>query len=113
MSIEANAILAVGICQAVISSPHAAVFRASQRRHESVDAPAAWLTVDDFTERVGAARVLARVDAAMLVTHGMHWAILGTGAVSLRLATVHVRIAHVIWRASAYRIVRWTGDAER
>lgn len=113
LPIETNAVLAVGVRQAVIGSPHAAVFRAPQRRHESVDALTARLTVHDFAERVGTARVLARIDAAVLVAHGVHRAVLGTGAVALRLAAVRVRIAHVIRRASAERIVRRAGDAER
>lgn len=113
MTIETNAVFAVGVGRAVIGSPHAAVFRTPQRRDESVDAPAARLPVENFAERVGTARVLARIDAAMLVADGMDRAILRSGAVALRLAAVHVRIAHVIRRASAYRIVRWTGDAER
>lgn len=78
-----------------------------------MDALTAWLTVHDFTEGVGTARVLARIDTAMLMANGMHWAIFGTRAVSLRLAAVHVRIAHVIRQALTHRIVCWAGDAER
>lgn len=115
LSIETDrrAVHAVGVRRAVIGTPYAAVFRTPQGRHESVDAPAARLTIHNFTERIGTTRVLARINTAMLVTNRMHRAILGAGAVSLRLATVHVRVAHVIWWAFAYRIIRWTGDAER
>lgn len=113
MSIKTDAVHAVGVHRAVIGTPHAAVLRTSRGRHKSVNAFAARLTIHDFTERVGAARVLARIDATMLVANGMHRAVLGTGAVSLRLATVYVRITHVIWRAFAHWIVRRTDDAER
>lgn len=78
-----------------------------------MNAFAARLTIHDFTERVGTARVLARIDATMLVANGMHRAVLRTGAVSLRLAAVHVRIAHVIWRAFTHWIVCRTNDTER
>lgn len=78
-----------------------------------MDAPAAWLTIHDFTECIGTTRALARINAAMLVANRMHWAILGAGAISLRLAATRVRVAHVIWWAFADRVIRWTGDAER
>lgn len=108
-----DAIHAVGIHRAVIASPHAAVFRTPRGWYESVNTLAARPTVYDLAERVGTARVLARINAAMVYADGMYRTILRTGAVSLRLAAVHVRIAHVIRRASAYRIVGWTNDAER
>lgn len=114
LPIETHAVLAFGIRRAVICTPYAAVFRALRGRHESVDAAAARPAVHDLAERVRAARVLARIHAAMLVADGMHRAVLGAGAVSLRLAAVRVRIAHVIRRAPAHRLVRRrTGDAER
>ena len=114
MSVETHAVLAFRIRRAVIRTPYAAVIRALRGRHESVDAPAARPTVHDLADRVGAARVLARIHTAIFVTDGMHRAVFGTGAVSLRLAAVDVRIAHVIRRAPTDRFARRrTSDAER
>lgn len=113
MSIETDTVDAIGVHRAVIDTPHAAVFRTPRGRHKPVDALAAWLTVHDIADRVGTAGVLARINAAMFVTDRVHRTIFGTGAVSFRLAAVHVRIAHMIRRASAHWVIRWTGDAER
>lgn len=49
----------------------------------------------------------------MLVADGMHRAVFGTRAIPFRLATIHVRIAYMIWRTSTHRIVRWIGNTER
>lgn len=78
-----------------------------------MDAFTARLTIHDLTKCVGTAGILAWINAAMFVADGMHRAVFGTGAISFWLAAVHVRIAHVIRRTPAHRIIRWTGDAER
>lgn len=88
------------------------MLRTLRGRHEFVNASTAGPTIRDLAERVGAAGVLARIHATMLVADGVHRAVLGPGAVSLRLAAVHVRIAHVIWWALASRTVARAGDAE-
>lgn len=113
MSVQAYAVLAVAVGRAVIGAAHAAVLRAFGGRHKSVDTTAARPTIDDLAERVQAARVLARVHATVLVADGVQRAVLRAGAVALRLAAVHVRVAHVAGRASAHRLVVRPGDAQR
>lgn len=113
MSIKTHVVLTFRIHRAIIRTPYAAVFRALRGRHESVDALATWPTVHDLAERVGAARVLAWIHAAMFVTDGMYRTVLGTRAISFRLAAVRVRIAHVIRRAPTHWFIRRTSDAER
>jgi len=77
-----------------------------------VNAFATGPTVHDFAKRVQAARVFARIHAAVFVTDRMQRAVLGPGAVAFRLTASRVWIAHVTRRALAHRIVRGTGDAE-
>jgi len=112
LSIKTDAVLTVSVHRTVIGTPHATIFRIFRRWHESVNALAIRLTIYDLAKRVGTARILARINAAMFMTDEMHRTIFGTGTVSFRLTTIHVRIAHVIRRALTHRIVRWTGDAE-
>lgn len=113
LSVEAHAVLALGVHRAEIRSPDASVLRSLGRRHKPVDAPAARLAVDDLAERVGAARVLARIHAAVLVADGVHRAVLGPRAIALRLTAVLVRIAHVTRGTLAHGVVGGPGDAER
>lgn len=113
MSIEAHAVLALGVHRAVIRDPDAAVLDAPGRWHEPVDAPATRLTIDDLAKGVETTGVLARIHTAMLVTDGVHRAVLGPGAISLRLAAVRVRVADVIRRAFAHGVVGRPRDTER
>lgn len=113
MSVETDATLAVSIHRAVIGSAHAAVFRTLRRWYESVNAFAAWPTVDDLAERVQTACILAWIYAAMFVTDRVQRAVLGPGAVAFRLTASRVRIAYVTRRALAYRIACGTSYAER
>lgn len=78
-----------------------------------MDAFTARPTVHDLAKRIGAARILARIHAAMIVTDSMHRTVLGTRAISFRLTTARVRITHVIGRASTHRLVRRARNAER
>lgn len=78
-----------------------------------MDTPAARSTIDDLAERVGTARVLTWIHAAIFVTDGMHWAVFGARAISLRLAAVHIRITHVVRRALTHWFIRRTGNAKR
>jgi len=113
LSINTVAVFALGVNCAVISTPHAAVFWTTGGWHEPVNTLAARLIVYDFAECVRTARILARINATMLMTDGMHWTILGTRAVSFRLATIHIRIADMIRWALTHRVVRWTSDTQR
>lgn len=113
MSIKTHTVLAFRIQCAVICTPYATVFRTLRGWYESMDALTIWSTVHDLAECVGAARVFAWIHTAMFMTDGMHWTILGAGAVSLWLAAIRVRITHVIRRAPTHRFIRRTSDAER
>lgn len=70
------------------------------------------MPIDKFADGIRAASVLARIDATMIVANRVHRAVLGTGAVALRLAAPLVRVAHEIRWALTDGIVRWSRNAQ-
>lgn len=77
-----------------------------------MDALATRLPVYNVANRIGAASVLARVGASMVVANRVHRAVLGRGAVALRLAALRVRIPDEVGRALAHGVVGRAGDAD-
>lgn len=112
LPLEAHALLAVGIDVAIISGADAAILRPLRGRNEFMDALAARLAVHNVANGVGAAGVLARVGASVVVADGVHRAVLGRGAVALRLAALRVRIPDEVGRALAHGFVGRAGDAD-
>lgn len=112
LSLEAHAPLAIGIRVAIIGGANAAVLRPLRGRDEFMDTLATRLAVYHVADRIRAASVLARVGATMVVADGVRRAILGRGAVTLRLAPFPVRIPDEVGRALAHWIVGRAWDAD-
>ena len=81
-----------------------------------MDTLANGLAVAHFAQSVGSASPVARVDALATLANGVHWTVSVAGAVALRLASLavlSVRIANVVGRTLAHRIVGRPGRAQR
>lgn len=112
LSLEAHALLAIGIDVAVIGCADATVLRLLRRRYEFMDALATRPPIDNVANGIRSASIFARVGATMVVADRVHGAILGCGAVTLRLAAFRVRIPDEVCRALAHGIVGRARDAD-
>lgn len=92
LSFQTHALLAISVDVAIIRSANAAILWALRGWDKFMDALASGLTVNDVTNGIRTTGIFTGIGTPMIVTDGVHWAILGSGTVTLRLATFQVRI---------------------